>query len=97
MLYKYPDLTKRVFALLVMYFTRTRTLIEGLTNIQLLESSRSIQTLNNIKRMHLKLKNYQTDTVFWMQKNNTVSKKAKNEVTDIFKAFTNYCIITEGD
>lgn len=30
MLYRYPELTKRVFALLVSFFTRKRTLIEGL-------------------------------------------------------------------
>lgn len=33
MLYRYPELVKKVFKLLIMYFTRQRTVLEGLNNI----------------------------------------------------------------
>jgi hypothetical protein len=33
MLYRYPDLTKRVFALLCKYFLRKRTTLDSIENI----------------------------------------------------------------
>ena len=49
MLYRYPLLAKMVFELLSIYFLRTRTITSGLQNVQILESSKSIHTLNQIK------------------------------------------------
>ena len=58
MLYQYPELTKRVFALLVSFFTRKRTLMEGLMKTQILESTKSIHTMNRIKKWSSELKTY---------------------------------------
>ena len=41
MLYRYPELSKRVFQLIVLYFTRLSNMLETLTRIQMLENSRS--------------------------------------------------------
>ena len=46
LLYRYPTLAKSVFELLSIYFLRTRTITSGLLNVQILESSKSISTLN---------------------------------------------------
>lgn len=56
MLYRYSGLTQRVFALLTNYFTRKRILIENLYLTQILESSKSIKTMNTIKSLHTQLK-----------------------------------------
>lgn len=58
MLYRYPELTKRVFALLVSYFTRKRTLIEGLAQQHILESQKSVKAMNEIRKKHLELKEH---------------------------------------
>ena len=46
LLYRYPALARSVFELLSIYFLRTRTITSGLLNVQILESSKSISTLN---------------------------------------------------
>ena len=66
MLYRYPDLTRRVFALMVSFFTRKRTLIAGLLQSKILESSKSIQTMNKIKNLHKDLNEYQSEMQFWI-------------------------------
>lgn len=38
MLYKYPELNQAAFELLVRYFNRKASLLESLSNIQILES-----------------------------------------------------------
>jgi hypothetical protein len=45
LLYKYPQLAKGVFELLVRLFTRKRTILENLMKIQMLENPRSIKVL----------------------------------------------------
>ena len=49
LLYRYPLLTQKVFELLSYYFLRTRTIMTSLCNVQVLESTKSIQTLELIK------------------------------------------------
>ena len=56
MLYKYAELKKSVFELLIGYFLRRKTVMMALQNIQVLESSKSIHTLNNIKEMQQSLR-----------------------------------------
>jgi len=51
MLYRYPELTGRVFNLLVSYFTRKRTLIELVSKIQILENYESNKALTKINKL----------------------------------------------
>ena len=77
MLYRYPDLTKRVFALLCKYFLRKRTALDTIENIQVLESQKSTTMLQEIKEIAKDLKNKQSDAQFWMQKLNSAGNKVK--------------------
>jgi len=56
LLYRYTELQSKAFAMLVNYFTRKRIMIETLNSTQILESSKSIQTMNEIKKAHAALK-----------------------------------------
>lgn len=49
MLYKYPELNMTAFELLISFFNRKASLLEWLTNIQILESKKSIDILNKVK------------------------------------------------
>ena len=61
LLYKYPVLAKGVFELLVRLFTRKRTLLENLMQIQMLENPRSIQVLSKVTEYHRELRKYIDD------------------------------------
>ena len=58
LLYKYPELNQTAFELLVRYFTRRRTMLECLNNVQILESKHSIEVLNKVKIYQSELKLY---------------------------------------
>lgn len=73
LLYKYPDLNKAAFELLVRYFTRRRTMIECLNNVQLLESKQSIDILNKVKVYNDELKKYMSDALDWMNKKDKIA------------------------
>ena len=49
LLYRYPELSRRVYSLLVRYFLRLRCNVEALAKVQLLESKASIATLEKVK------------------------------------------------
>lgn len=84
LLYKYPQLAKGVFELLVRLFARKRTLLENLMQIQMLENPRSIKTLKKVKSMFSELRKYVDDADQWLNKVNAQSRKAKFRVTEIF-------------
>jgi hypothetical protein len=48
LLYKYPQLAKGVFELLVRLFARKRTLLENLLSVKMLENPKSIRTLKKV-------------------------------------------------
>ena len=56
MLYRYPELSKRIYTLLVKYFLRKRTAVNNLNNIQILENIASTKMLNEIKELTGELK-----------------------------------------
>ena len=58
LLYKYPQLAKGVFELLVRLFARKRTLLENLLQVKMLENPKSIKTMKRVQRMHSELKRY---------------------------------------
>lgn len=93
MLYRYPELTKRVFALLVSFFTRKRTLVEGLQQQHILESSKSIQAMEKIREMHASLKVAHAELSFWLPNNKANGIEMKVKVAAIFETFTDMCIM----
>lgn len=91
LLYKYPSLAKVVFELLVRLFTRKRTLLGSLMNIQMLENPRSIWILGKVKKYTTELKKLIEDAEHWLNKTNKQSKNIKYRATQIFKFFTQIC------
>ena len=91
LLYKYPELAKGVFELLVRLFTRKRTLLENLMRIQMLENPNSVKVLSKVKKFYSELMRFKQDADQWLNKTNKNSNKAKYEVTRIFKYFTESC------
>lgn len=91
LLYKYPSLAKGVFELLVRLFTRKRTLLESLMNIQMLENPRSIWILGKVKKYSTEMKKLIEDAEHWLNKTNKQSKNIKYRATQIFKFFTQIC------
>mmetsp|Transcript_6821 Transcript_6821/g.10992 ORF Transcript_6821/g.10992 Transcript_6821/m.10992 type:complete len:608 (+) Transcript_6821:2642-4465(+) len=94
LLYKYPELSRGVFELLVRLFTRKRTLLESLQRIQMLEDPASVKVLSKVKKYSLDLRKYKEDADQWLNKSNKQSDKIKYEVTRIFKYFTDSCVDT---
>ena len=84
MLYRHSALTKSVFELMCIYFLRTRTIINNIENVQVLENSKSIHTLNVIKDYTNSLKKLQAETSFWLTKPNEYGNKRKDEAAKIF-------------
>jgi len=66
LLYRYPELRKRVYALLVRYFLRVRSSISALNNVQLLEGQQSIETLGEVKSIYEVLRNLKNETSHWI-------------------------------
>lgn len=91
LLYKYPLLAKGVFELLVRLFTRKRTLLETLLQIQMLENPKSIQVLGKVKTYHAELRRLIEDADQWLNKSNSQSKRAKRRVTEIFTFYAQIC------
>lgn len=52
-------------------------MIETLSSTQILESSKSIQTMNEIKKAHINLKKQFGEISFWLQKHNGQGIEAK--------------------
>jgi len=96
MMYRYTELQSKAFAMLVNYFTRKRIMIECLSSTQILESSKSIQTMNEIKKAHQQLKKLFSEISFWLQKHNISGTEAKEQVTRIFEQLTKFCVLTEA-
>jgi len=69
MLYRSAELTKRVFSLLVYYFTRKRTLIEAMETMKILETAKSIHTMSRIKKLNIDLQKLKKEMMFWIMKN----------------------------
>jgi hypothetical protein len=95
MLYRFTDVQAKAFAMLVNYFTRKRIMIECLSSTQILESSKSTQILNEIKKSHVALKKQYSEIQFWLMKHNATGNQAKNEVTAIFEKLTKFCVLVE--
>ena len=70
LLYRYPELTKGVYGLLVKYFLRKRICLESIANVQVLENKNSTKMLNDIKKLTQELKKLQSESSFWINKNN---------------------------
>lgn len=80
LLYKYPGLAKGIFELLVRLFTRKRTLLETLMQIQMLENPKSIWVLSKVKKYSAELRALIEDADQWLNKTNQQSRKAKYRV-----------------
>lgn len=66
-------------------------MMECLTSTQILESSRSTQVLNSIKKAHASLKKYYEDISYWLTSHNQNGKETKESVSQIFEQLTKYC------
>ena len=91
LLYRYPELTKGVYGLLVKYFLRKRISLESIANIQVLENKDSTKMLNDIKKLSTELKKLQSEASFWMTKNNQYGKDSKERVSNIFYELEKLC------
>ena len=91
LLYQYPELTKGVYGLLVKYFLRKRICLESIANVQVLENKNSTKMLNDIKKLTQELKKLQSESSFWINKNNQYGKDQKERVTTIFSELERLC------
>ena len=99
LLYRYPELSRRVYSLLVRYFLRLRCNVEALAKVQLLESKASIATLEKVKQNHYELTKLKNETSLWITapQNNQYGTESKKQVTKIFKEFADLCVIEDED
>jgi len=91
LLYKYPSLAKGVFELLVKLFTRKQTLLENLQKIQMLENPRSIRVLSQVQKFYHEIKVSIEDADLWLNSSNSLSKKQKKKISQIFLFFAHLC------
>lgn len=96
LLYKYPELNQTAFDLLVRYFTRRRTLLESLNNLQILEGKQSIEVLNKVKVYQAELKIFEKDLSDWIEKLDKNSTHNKLRCREIFRHLTHYCVNNNG-
>jgi hypothetical protein len=66
MLYNYPELNYSAFELLIRFFNRKASLLDCLTNIQILESKKSIDVLNKVKMYKGQLQVLQQEAELFM-------------------------------
>lgn len=97
MLYRYPDLVKRVFQLLIMYFTRQRTVLEGLVSIQLLEGAHGQKILTSIREESKVLQEHKLHWNYWLEKNNDAGNLVRDTVQQSFAMLAGYCNNTVFD
>ena len=77
LLYRYPELSRRVYSLLVRYFLRKRSNVEALSRVQLLESKASIAALEKVKMNFHELTKLKNETTLWITANNEYGTQAK--------------------
>ena len=95
LLYRYPELSKRVYGLIINFFLRKRVMIQALSNIQILESTKSKEILQEVKRCHKELNKLKNDTKLWLMSENDYGTESKQKVTAIFATFEKLCIIED--
>lgn len=66
MLYKYNELNYTAFELLIRFFNRKASLLECLSNIQILENKKSIDILNKVKVFTTQLRIYMSEADMFM-------------------------------
>lgn len=75
MLYKYPELNQSAFELLIRFFNRKSSLLECLSNIQILESKKSIDILNKVKTAKAQLQIFQSEAEMYMNESDKSSRE----------------------
>lgn len=83
MLYHFPELNMTAFELLIRFFNRKATLLDVLGNIQILESTKSIDILNKVKSYKQQLSTLQADADMYMNQSDKSSKEQKTRVGEI--------------
>ena len=84
MLYKYNELNYTAFELLIRFFNRKASLLECLSNIQILENKKSIDILNKVKVYTTQLRIYQNEAEMFMNESDKQSRETKLRISDIF-------------
>ena len=91
MLYKYNELNYTAFELLIKFFNRKASLLECLSNIQILENKKSIDILNKVKVFTTQLKIYMNEADMFMNESDKQSRETKTRIGEIFSQLTRYC------
>jgi len=94
MLYKYPELNQTAFELLIRFFNRKSSLLECLSNMQILESKKSIDILNKVKTAKAQLQIFQQEAEMFMNDSDKNAIGQKVRCAEIFTYLTRYCTIT---
>jgi len=84
LLYSYSDLNYSAFELLIRYFNRKSSLLECLSNMQILETKKSIDILNKVKVFQTQLKIHQSEADHFMNESDKSSKETKLRIAHIF-------------
>lgn len=63
-----------------------------MTGIKILETSKSIQTMNKIKSLYLDLFKLKQEMQFWLTKNTGTGLEQKMKCTETFRNYAQFCI-----
>lgn len=96
MLYNYPELNNAAFELIVRFFNRKATLLECLGNIQILESTKSIDILNKVKVFKQQLAVQVKESDYYMSQSDKNARENKKRVGEIMSFLAAYCTATEA-
>jgi len=91
MLYNYPELNNAAFELIVRFFNRKATLLECLGNIQILESTKSIDILNKVKVYKQQLAIQVKESDYYMSQSDKNARENKNRVGELMSFLAAYC------
>ena len=96
MLYNYPELNNAAFELIIRYFNRKATLLECLSNVQILQSTKSIDILNKVKVYKQQLQIQVKEADYYMTGNEKAGKENKNRVAELMSFLAAYCTAPES-
>lgn len=94
LLYKYNELNYTAFELLIRFFNRKASMLECISNIQILENKKSIDVLKKVLEYKAQLQIHKQESDTFMNESDKFSLALKLKVGEIFGKLARFCLLS---
>jgi hypothetical protein len=95
LLYKYNELNYTAFELLIRFFNRKASMLECISNNQILENKKSIDILKKVLEFKAQLQIHKQESDSFMNDSDKFSLAIKVKVGEIFGKLARFCLLSD--